>query len=326
MADSFEYTAPTGPLRKDPFSFQDLLGSMSAMKPANVSFVGGMYGDPGTGKTTNGMRLMQRLVPADKKILYVYTGVNWSSLMNEPHLMNRVVKMPFKSYAQLEKLGEMLSSPEMVKQLGFGGVIFDEFNTMHDIDLDAVTNYRAAEFNAAQAGKALPKYKDPDTPEWPEYNTGKARVINLLNNVLAAEELHYLFICHPRQGNKSKKIEPDFPDKTAQAFIRALHSLYYLEKDTPIGSTTIDWKIRLQGDSGVVAKNRIGGLPDIVRSTDDIADAFDKWGFIEGEAPTEKIPEKATEKPAASENVGEEQKPDAVVSEAGEDPFAMLNS
>jgi len=282
MADDgfFDYVKVGKPDDPDPFSIEDLFGSMSRMEPKDASFVGCFYGEPGTRKTTRAMELAQRITPPDKKILYVFTGQGWTSLMNYPHLMERTIKMPFIRNEQIETLRNVLMNPALREKLNVGCVIFDEYNRMQDMDTDILTKHRAKLVNEVptrdKSGKMV--YKDPDTPEWPEYNTTKVRLINLINDLLVVPKLHSIFICHTRFQKSRGAIEPDFPNAAGSAFISMVHSMYLTKKeDTPNGTV---FPIELVGTTGTASKNRIGGLPAQVMDVAPIAEAYKKWGVL----------------------------------------------
>lgn len=266
----------------EPFSVEDLFASMKDMEDEYAAFVGCFYGDPGSRKTTRAMKLAQQITPPDMKILYVYTGQGWSSLKNHPELMHRVKKMPFIRYEQIETLRAVLMNPKMRAAMKIGTVVFDEYNRMQDMDIDALTKHRAQLVNDAKkkdAKTGTPIYKDPDTPEWPEYNTTKVRMINLMNDVLSVDDLNTIFICHTKFQKKTGKIEPDFPQATASAFISMVHSIYYTDKVDAVqdGKAVTLYPIELVGSEQTVSKNRIGGLGNVVYDTEPIAEAFLKW-------------------------------------------------
>lgn len=302
MAGDFDYVALAAPTPTNPVSFQEIIDSITDMGPEEVSFVGGMYGEPGMGKTTAAMELMQKLVDPDKRILYIYTGTNWSSLMNFPHLMARTKKIKYKSFEQIKAISEMLRNESIREKMKIGGVIFDEYNTMYEQDLDLIVGLNAHLINSGPKRKnkeGQDIYKDPHTPQWPDYNIAKTHVIDVMNNVLNVEDTHFMFVCHARLQKISGKQEPDMNNAAAQVFIRSLHSLYYLE-NAFTDSGKMQRMIQLQGTGQTVAKNRIGGLPNKVETVDPIAEAFSKWGIVEERdavpqtAPEEKVSEPET--------------------------------
>ena len=284
----FDYEKPSQPLPVQSFDVATLLGSMTSMEDEKAEFVGGIYGPAGAGKTTASMELAQRITPPDKKILYIFTNKGWSSLKNYPKLMERVKKMPFESFDQLKAVTAMLKNKQYRDKLGIGTVVLDEFNTMFDLDIEAICNHRHIQ------KKAEGKYKDPDTPEWPEYNTAKMHMQNILNDVLETPDINFIFICHPRFQKKTGYIEPDFFEKASQSFMRVMHSLYYLSSTEKEGKMQVT--IQLHGNDQVCAKNRIGGLGFYANSVKEIADAYHKWsnagtGLKEPEAVANNSPQ-----------------------------------
>ena len=311
MADSdfFDYVKVGQADNMEPFSMEDVLKLMSPMKSEEASFVGSFFGPPGTRKTVRTMELAQAITPADQKILYVYTGQGWTSLMNFPHLMERTIKMPFVRYEQIETLRNILLNKALREQLKIGAVIFDEYNRMQDMDTDILTKHRAALVNKVpQYDKSGQKvYKDPDTPEWPEYNTTKVRLINLINDLLVVPKLHSFFVCHTRLQKKTGMIEPDFPFAAGSAFISMIHSLYYCTKEDAVqnGKPVTIYPIELEGTSTTASKNRVGGLPSVVYDVKPIADAYKKWGIREESvssipAPKVETPKAVSESPVQS--------------------------
>lgn len=296
----------------EPFSVGDLFASMTNMEDEYAAFVGCFYGDPGTRKTVRAMQLAQKITPPDKKILYVYSGQGWSSLKNhkEENLMARTKKMPFIRYEQIETLQATLMNPDMREKMGIGTIVFDEYNRMQDMDIDALTKHRAYLVNSGPVKKdkqGVEIYKDPDTPEWPEYNTTKVRMINLMNDLLMLDDLNTIFVCHTRMQKKTGKIEPDFPQATASAFISMVHSIYYCDKVSDIATGKVTFPIELMSGDQTVSKNRIGGLPRVVDEVDPIAKAFIAWN-------ADVLAKKNSSAPIAEESVTESV-PKSVVAE-----------
>lgn len=339
MADGFDYVKVNQADAPEPFSVKDLISSMSDLDlEAEAPFVGVLYGAPGTRKTTRTMELAQALCPTGKKILYVYTGQGWTTLKNFPKLQygkngeKNVKAMPFIRYEQIETLRAVLMNPSMREKMQIGAVVFDEYNRMQDMDTDQLTRHRAKLVNngtkVMRDKNGVEVYKDPDTPEWPEYNTTKLRLINLLNDIFTIPETHFFFVCHTRFQKGTGMIEPDFPEKTGAALISMVHSIYYCDKVTDLNGKTA-FPIELVGTDRTVSKNRIGGLPNVVYDTKPIIEAYQKWGNIpDKDKPKVVEPVKAKEKVSPVEEPiaesptpesgtpQEDKKPDVVIEEA----------
>jgi energy-coupling factor transporter ATP-binding protein EcfA2 len=266
----YDFTKHSSPIPKKAFDLGALLESMHDMENEQTEFVGAFYGEAGSGKTTTSMMFAQLITPPDKKILYYGTNKGYSALKNFPKLMNRVKHMEYTDGDQFTDLIDMLKNPAIGPKLKIGTVVFDEHNTMFDLETERITNIASW-----QLMKDKGIYKDPDTPEWPEYNKAKRVMINKMNEVLQIPETNFIFVCHPREGKKSHRIEPDYFDKAAQAFLRVVHSLYYLQTEEINGK--VERSILLEGTDQITAKNRIGGLPRVVTNVKQIADAYLVW-------------------------------------------------
>jgi hypothetical protein len=272
----FDYVMPVKPLPKSQIDIDALFGEITDMEEEASNFIGGIYGPAGHGKTTVAMKLAQAITPPESRILYCFTGQNWNSLKNikdengEAYLMKRCKKYAFENMDKLRALIATLKRPDYRALTKIDTIVFDEYNTMFDIEVDDITVIRAADL---MREKKI--YKDSDTPEWPDYNTAKAHMVVMMNDIMQMQDMNVIFICHPRQNRKTFVTEPDFFDKAAQAFIRSLNSLYYLSVDEVNGK--LNRKIILQGTDRLVAKNRIGGLPNEVPNIDSIVEAYKLW-------------------------------------------------
>lgn len=269
----FDYQMPVAALPQRTVDLSRIFSTVKDMEDEDARFIGGIYGPAGGGKTVGAMTMAQLITPSDKFILYNYTGQNWNSLKNHPELMRRTKMRPFDNMDDLAGLVAALMMPSVREQTKIGTIIFDEYNTMFDMEVADITQVRAAQLMTEKK-----QYKDPHTSEWPDYNTAKAHMIEMMNNILQIPEINVIFICHPREQSKTFVTEPDFFPKAAQEFMRSLNSLYYLNRENVNGNVVR--RVILQGDQKLVAKNRIGGLPDIIDGDGAmhmIADAYNKW-------------------------------------------------
>lgn len=278
MSD-FDFTPVMMPDPKTPVSFNELFKSMNDIADEKPPFIGCFYSDPGAGKSTAALELLQRIVPQDKKILYVYTAQNWASIQNFPELKRRVKAIQFKKWEQLEAISDLINNKEMMEKTNIGGIVFDEFNTMVEGVLDHLTQHRAATFNAGKKQynkQGQEMFKDPHSPEWPEYGSVKTRIIEVMTAITSAD-IHAVFTAHTRMQKKRTQWEPDIFDTGAQAFMRSLHSLYFIDvDDTDTGKIKRTFILEPAGNR--TAKNRIGHMGRTAKVVKEIADAYHAWG------------------------------------------------
>lgn len=278
MSD-FDFTPVMTPDPKTPVSFNELFASMNDIADEKPPFIGCFYSPPGAGKSTAALELLQRIVPQDQKILYVYTAQNWASIQNFPELKRRVKAIQFTKWEQLEAISDLINNEAMMEKTKIGGIVFDEFNTMVEVVLDSLTQHRAATFNAGKkqyTKQGQEMFKDPHTPEWPEYGSVKTRIVEVMTAITSAN-IHAVFTAHTRLQKKRTQWEPDIYDTGAQAFMRALHSLYFIDVDDN-ESGSIKRKFLLEPAGNRTAKNRIGKMGRTANTVKEIADAYHAWG------------------------------------------------
>lgn len=269
---------PTKRLPKLNQNMMAILKSMEDLTPTHFSFIGGIYGDMGTGKTVAGMKLLQAIVPEDEKILYIYTAQGLSTFNNHPELMRRVKTMKFERQEQLvavaKAIREARDNPELSPLHGalskIGGVVLDEYSHMSKLDQAWIVNTRSAQFE--EDGK----FKDPHNPAQPDYLTQQVRSNEVITSFMDAN-IHFMAICHARYDDKTAVYRPDFPQGTGADLFRVLHSMYYAQSER--GKTGEPVKtLQLHADRKFVAKNRIGGLGSTA-SVEEIVSAYKKWGI-----------------------------------------------
>lgn len=302
MSGEFEYDRPVAPIEKQAFTLEQLFSNLSPVENEPTNFRGAIYAEPGLGKTYAGIELAQRITPADKAIVYIYTGTNWDSFKDVPALCQRVLKKPYTNMDELVAFVEAFKNDAVRAKFPVGTIVFDEHNTMFDDDVDTITS-----INAALLLKEKKKYKDPHTPEWPDYNMGKMHMKTIMTTTLQVNDINFIFLCHERDGKKTMKKEPDYFDKASQEFMRPLSCMYRLT--TQIIDGEVVRTFQTQGTDQVTAKNRISKLPPFISGNTavaQIASAYLAWSQAEKakqEAP--KAPAESPEVPKVAETLPE---------------------
>lgn len=300
----FEYDRPVAPIEKRAYTLEQLFSNLTPVTNEPTNFRGAIYAEPGLGKTYAGIELAQRITPADKAIVYIYTGTNWDSFKDVPALCQRVLKKPYTNMDELVAFVESFKTEAVRAKFPVGTIVFDEHNTMFDDDVDTVTA-----INSGIMMKEKKKYKDPHTPEWPDYNMGKMHMKDIMTSTLAIGDINFIFLCHERDGNQSKKKEPDYFNKAAQEFMRPLSCLYRLT--TQVQDGVVVRTFQTQGTDQVTAKNRISGLAPFLTgngAVSEIATAYLNWSKAEVEKQAKK--QAATEPEKVSAPVESPTKPE----------------
>jgi len=303
------------PTKRLPSMDQNMLTILKAMEdltPTRFPFIGGIYGDMGTGKTVAGMKLMQGVVPEDELIMYIYTAQGLSTFNNHPELMKRVKTIKYERQEQLVVIAKSIAQAKKAVAAGnakpleqalakFGGVMLDEYSHMSALDQAWIVQARAKQ--AEEQGK----FKDQYAPAQPDYGAQMHRSNEVINSFMDTG-VHLMFICHSRYDDKLVTFRPDFPQATGADLFRVLHSMYYAKAERGKAGEPVK-TLNLHADRGFVAKNRIGGLGSTA-TVEQIVSAYSKWG-INTEAADAAIEadSKAEAKPV-EESTPEESKPE----------------
>lgn len=267
---------PTKALPKLNRSQVALRSSMKKMTPGNAPFMGLIYGEPGTQKTTLAMRLLQRIVPQEKMILFIDTAAGWTVLNNEPALMERTLRMSFENIESLELLCESIAAG-VAPFDRIGGIILDEYTSMHDRDLNWVVRSRAKQ-KEADGG-----FKDPFMPALPDYNAARIRSNTLIEKLLGLEDMNIVFIGHSKV-DKAMNTVPDMPEKAGKALYSKVHFVYYTSFNTDKKNPALNGRIEIQttGGNRIMAKNRINGVPSRLTlpvADDKVVENYKTWGL-----------------------------------------------
>lgn len=247
-----------------------LLASIVPLKDKRVVAKGMIYGNVGTQKTTNAMKILQGITPEDQYILYIDTAEGWSVLQNYPELKRRVIHLQFENIEQLWAVANAIKSK--AGQFGnIGGILFDEYTGMHDDDLNWVVESRAE-----QKAK-LKEFKDPFSPALPDYNAARIRSNKTISRFMALQNVNLMFIGHEREDKRLNKI-PDMPDKAGKALYQKLHFLYHAHYEA-------NGKLVLQttGSQKITAKNRINGIGAFT-TAEEVVECYSQWGTPESKS------------------------------------------
>lgn len=265
---------PTAPLPSvSAKSVRDLLGAMEDLDAKHVPMLVSVFGDQGTGKTVAGMKLLQGVVPEDKKIVYVDTAMNFATLNNHPDLRRRTKYMEYENMEQLLVLAQALrTSPELKSRIG--GVLIDEYSSAVKADRKWIVRVRAEQ---AEKDK---KFKDKHHPSQADYLASQLRSEEVIQAFLLSG-VHAVFIAH-EQVDKLVVTRPDFAPGAANDFQRLIHGVYRATAKVENGKAVR--KLQLQPTGRISVKNRIGGLGTFAEP-EDIVFAYNQWGILE-DTPT----------------------------------------
>lgn len=244
------------------------LESMDEIAPnAKLMF----FGKSGSGKTVLSMRVAQLITPPDKEIVYIDFKEGWVSLLNhEPALRRRVKRMVYQGYSQLEALVDAIHTREG-SFANVGCVISDEHSSMAQDDLEIITRTRAK----------TDKDKDPDTPTWPDMNTGGLRARRNLNELLSLD-MHVILVAHERD-DKDKAgvlvVGPSYLPKTTPKILEPLHfagRCTAIIKEGGSRGGTYERSVQCHPSRTVTCKSRIGGL-NVFESHESLITKINDW-------------------------------------------------
>lgn len=262
--------------------------------------MGLIYGPVGSMKTTVGMEILRGIVPQDKIILYIDSAKGWTTFMNYPEIIRdidsgRIQRMEYENIEQITVFLQKVLAIDKPPFNQIGGIMFDEYTSMHDSDLNYIVKTRAKQ--AEDDGG----FKDKFTPALPDYNAARIRS-NVLVEFAMNHDTHLMFIGHSKESKKLETL-PDMPEKAGKSLYKELHFTYYTSFDKQG-----NWTMQTVSGNRILAKNRINGIGS--RSTpQEVIDCYNSWGdqvkIVEIEAiPNEEIPK--TEDSETEESVEED--------------------
>ena len=244
--------------------------------------MGLIYGPVGSKKTTEGMQILRGIVPQDKIILMIDSAKGWTTFLNYPEICEdidsgRIVRMEYENIEQITVFLEKVARIDKPPFNMIGGIMFDEYTSMHDSDLNYVVKTRAAQ------AKADGGFKDSFTPALPDYNAARIRS-NILVEFAMNHDIHLMFIGHSKESKKLETL-PDMPEKAGKSLYKELHFTYYTSWDKQG-----NWKMQTVSGNRILAKNRINGI-GAYSSADEVIECYRNWGGPVKEIKPEPIPE-----------------------------------
>lgn len=212
-----------------------------------------IYGDSGVGKTAQTVMLAQRVVPPDKDILYIDSFEGWVTLQNHEGTRKRMKRIRWQNLTHAEYLVKAIKK-KAGKFANVGGIIWDEFSSMANQDLDVVLEVRAKN----------DKNKDPDVASQPDMGANTERMRRLLWQILDLD-VHLFFVAHRRideDDAKVKVISPDFMPKLNKRFREPMHVVAHAVTNikTTGDKEVVEYILQVHPTRRVVAKSRVGGL------------------------------------------------------------------
>lgn len=225
----------------------------------NKNFIGMLYGEPGTGKTTLAVGLAHKLANGGK-VLYLDSSDGWVSLENIPSLMQNVVRLPFERYQDIPQVASALREsdskrPAILK--GVNVIVLDELSSIANDVLDNVLRDRLGT-------------RDDDIPdqtaEWSDYFPQKELVRKAIIQLHEVPNLHVILVAHAKEKidhRKVKVMKPDFPDKLLGELQKLMHVTAYVSATTTNKGGQVQYTRQVQSQPSLLisAKSRIGGLP-----------------------------------------------------------------
>lgn len=260
----------------DPNRLREIMESMAA--PDNKQFKAMLYSPFGTGKTTLGLQILDKIVPDDKIILHVDTSDN-KDVIPDAGISHPVQPVRFTTIEDLRLVTEaMIEGQDPWSRVG--GILMDEASTMVEEDLDRVYESRKAHI---ESGKIrMPADGVPLTPDWADYRPALTRFRSMLANLYDIPNMHIILIAHEdtkMNGTNLLEIRPNMPPKTLQALARPLHLLGRVSATVGQdfkGVAEYQRDIQIHPVKKVVAKSKIG-ISSVKFNAEELPDLVHQW-------------------------------------------------
>lgn len=247
-----------------------LVNSMTGMDDATAYFKGIIYGPSGVGKTKTGLELAQAITPAGKDILYVDSAEGWVTLNNHPELKPRVKRMKWLGISQQDVLVMAIEAGKAPFN-NVGCIVYDEYSSMADSDLDLVVTTRAR----------LDASKSPDEPKLPDMGASGTRMRRLTQSLIPLD-LHIIFIAHEREDKNDvglTKSSASFMPKFGQSIKQVSHLVTRMTANEVQvdGQDVYRRTLQVQPSRLVDAKSRVGTIPGVIIEASEVPPLVAKW-------------------------------------------------
>lgn len=214
-------------------------------------FVGLLYGDKGTGKTTTAAALAQKL-KGDGKILRLDSSDGWVSLDNIPALKKDTDNLEFATVIDLAEIAEAVLN----RRPGFEDytvVVLDEVSTWYTEALHAFVR----EKTGTPDNEPLPVFG------WDMYGPVQAALGEVIRRFQKTKGLHLIMVAHEQEralkgDQQAKRMVPSMGTKLGDTLGQIAHVVARFESRQKGGDYSREiqsWPTRL-----VDAKSRIKGV------------------------------------------------------------------
>jgi AAA domain len=262
----------------------ELESQMFSLEETSPYFKGLLYGPSGGGKTVEALEIAQAITPPDREIIYIDSYEGWVSLQNHPHLKKRVRRIRWQNWTQANTLLDAILA-NAGSFTNIGCLVWDEFSTMAERDLDTVTtNYAVKD-----------RSKDPDISTWPDMNASSTRMRRLYDKMLTIEA-NLVIVAHQRKDQDARKVEvtsPNFLPKFGVKMLEPMHLVGYMTADqstAPDGTAIYKREIQVHPTRLITAKSRVGGLPVVVDPIQ-LVQAIVEWLMGTRDSEPDRIPD-----------------------------------
>lgn len=209
-----------------------------------------VYGDPGVGKTV--------FAATAPKPLFIDIERGMRSLRNHPDIAKDVQRFPLNSMKELEDFFWAVKGKEVAQDRQT--IVFDTFSALQKKHLDEVL----------AEGHKKDHNKSPYHATQGDYKGNTQHLRRLIIQFCELDRFHVVVLTHSTEAKDEYSgallLRPSLTPKLTETFEELMDVYCYMQASDPDKEGNVTRTIQISPGTRVKAKNRIGGLPPILKN------------------------------------------------------------
>lgn len=227
-----------------------------------------LYGDPGVGKTTLAVNLIQN------KGLLITSDSAWQVIYKYPEIQSKITRYPFQGFSQVQAIAQA-HIEGIEPYCSYDTLIWDPVSSAVDVVL---RNLLEVKRKTIDWKKHQP---DPDVEGWPHYRIASRLLLDTIIK-LNSTDLNIVYVAHIREPSRDDKenkvvkrfaIRPDLPEACFKVLHKEVQLLGWLYKENRGDQR----KIQFEGTVSETAKSQLSTIEETTYNVNQIPSLVANW-------------------------------------------------